>query len=644
MFKNVFCVSDIMNNNDLFKKCLNLCDLPECTSPATMKKTLDSLDGYFVKKIGNAYHFYHDFIMEVTTFVFGTEYPEEIIVNADIGFLRKRVKLEKECGDSKDTFVIYVSDIQIKYLVDRFLRDIVGDRFMEVVLNPCLRNGKLIDMLIEKLTNEEENVKLFVEKITKNKEKLKQMKQNMEVEYTETRKNPVFKRHFFPKIDFVNGMGKISPLFALIVFCHDKLSLFCLKTLRGMETNTLMLNLFSAVCCNGSMDMFNIFLKEEIVMVLKENIFQDHPIHTVSEFHNHELLYELHKFNIDVNLRTRDNIGWTPLHLAITNNTTKNSDIETHDYLKRLNKTVLSLLDNGADVNLCTQKGVSPLFLACQNGNDSTAGLLLKNGADVNLCDESGSSPFGVACHKGHDSTVQLLLKNGANMNLCDKKGESPLFIACCNGHDSIVQSLLNKGADANLCTKTRASPLYIACENGHDSTVKLLLKNGAEVNLCTKAGASPLYIACQHGHASAVQLLLNNDADVNSCKESGASPLHIACQHGHNSIVQLLLNINANMNLCTKTGASPLYNACHYGHCSIVQSLLKKGADANLCTKTGASPLYIACHYGHESIVQSLLNKGADANLCTKTGTSPLYIARLHGHDSTVQLLCEHL
>nr|XP_022287739.1 ankyrin-3-like isoform X2 [Crassostrea virginica] len=626
LFKNVFCVSDMMNNNALFKKCLNLCGLPECTSAATVKNNLESLEGYFVKKIGNTYHFYHDFIMEVTTFVFGTEYPEEIIKNADIGFLRRRVKLEKS-ANLNDSFAINVSDIHINCLVERFLTELVGNRFMEVVLNPCVRNDEIVDKLIDKITN--------------NKKTLKEMKK--EKEYINTEKNIVHKKTFFSRFDFLEYMGEFSPLFALIVFRHDKLSLFCLKLLREKKKNKkkmLELNLLPAVCCNGSMDLFHVFLKEEIEMSLKKHhLFKGHPVEIASEFHNHEILNELLGFGI-VNLKKKYNFGYTPLHLAVANQATKISENDKHNNLKRQNETIQSLIDNGGDVNLCTETGLSPLHMACENGNDSTVQLLLNNGADVNLCTETGSSPLFIACEYGHNSVVELLLNNRSDLNLCEERGASPLLIACQNGHDSTVQLLLNNGADVNLCTETGSSPLFIACQSGHNSVVQLLLNNGADVNLCMETGLSPLFIACQIGHNSVVQLLLNNGADVNLCTKTGLTPLYVACYNGHYSVVQLLIYNGADVNLCEDTGFSPLYVACHDGHDSIVRLLLKNGAYVNLCTMTGFSPLHLACQNGHDSTVQLVLNYGAGVNLCTETGSSPLFIACQNDQNTVVQLL----
>ena len=149
-YNDTLCLTYFTKHDQLFRKCLNLCGLPEYTAPAIMKANLELLEGYFVKKIGDTYHFYHDFVMEVTTLVFGKDYPVETIEYADIGFLRRRVRLEN-CSDLNDPFIISLSEKHMSNLVERYSNEIVGDRFMEVVLSPCLRDEKLIDLLIEKL-------------------------------------------------------------------------------------------------------------------------------------------------------------------------------------------------------------------------------------------------------------------------------------------------------------------------------------------------------------------------------------------------------------------------------------------------------------------------------------------------------------
>ncbi|XP_065938638.1 uncharacterized protein [Magallana gigas] len=626
LFNDDLCVNDLFGKKDTeckFKHTLKLCGLPENTPPSAIEDNLNALKDCFVKKVGDTHHFYHDLVMEITTLVFGNNYPKETIMYADISFLRRRVKL-RDCDEHEDPFTIYLSDGYIEQLGERLFTELFGERLLDVVLNPCLRNDKVIEVLKEKISVYPEHLQILLEtkKLVIDKQEL----------------HPTSKNLLLTKLSFLNLNSKVSPLFALIAFCHTQLSQYCLKILQEMQTDYI--RCIPALYCNGSIELFSTVFKDHAEESLKKTWGRLCSIHIVSVFHNYELLGELIKIGVKVNEKTDNYSGWTPLMLAAGNNTENRNYNHRESGAERRNKTVQLLLRNGADINLCNKRGASPLYIGCQNGHDSTVQLLLKNGADINLCDEDGTSPLYIACQNRHNSIVQLLLKNGADINLCDEDGTSPLFVVCQNGHDSTVQLLLSKGADINLCMPNGASPLFVVCQNGHDSTVQLLLSKGADINLCMTNGASPLYIACQNGHDSTVQLLLKNGANINLCDEDGASPLYIACQNGHDSTVQRLLKNGADINLCDKDGASPLYIACRYGHDSTVHLLLKNGANINLCDEDGASPLYIACQNGHDSTVQRLLKNGADINLCKKNGSSPLHVACFKGHDSTVQLL----
>uniref|UniRef100_K1PQ97 Ankyrin-1 n=1 Tax=Magallana gigas TaxID=29159 RepID=K1PQ97_MAGGI len=649
LFNNDICVSDLLKDRDTEKKfnhTLKLCGLPENTPPSAIRDSLNSLKGCFVKTIGDKYQFNHDFVMEVTTQVFGTDYPAEIIRYADTGFLRRRVRLE-DCEKHNGSFNIYLSERYIEELGERLFTELFKEHFLDVVLSPCLRNENIIELLKKKIAANPENIHMFLKrkKVTIDKQEVDDTSKNL----------------LLTKLSFLDLEKEVSPLIALIVFCHTQISQYCFNILQQVHSSSKsnffaliltklfhkqktiddMTCYFSAMCCNGSTELINNVFKDPTKKLFAKSWKVLFPIHIVVVFHNYRLLFDMIKNGVDVNLKTIGKGGWTPLILAAGNDTQEHGNYNHEESdAERRDRTVQLLLSSEADINLCKENGTSPLFIACQNGHDSTVQLLLSKGADINLCREDKASPFFIACQNGHDSTVQLLLSKGADINLCMEDGPSPLYIACQNGHDSTVQLLHNKGADINLCMECGSSPLFIACQNGHDSTVQLLLSKGADINLCMEGGSSPLFIACQNGHDSTVQLLLSKGADTNLCMADGASPLYIACQNGYDSTVQLLLSNRADINICMENKASPLYEACQNGHDSIVQLLLREEADINLCMEDGTSPLFMACQNGHDSTVQLLLSKGADINLCMEYGASPLYMACQNGHNSTVQLL----
>lgn len=640
LYNNVICGSDLPEkyiSEEKYQRALQLCGIPDA-SPFTIKESLESLNGLFVKKIGDNFHFDHDLFMEVTTFVFGSEFPTAIINYADIRFLRNRVKI-KNSDEQNDQHIIYLKH-KHNELGKRLFTDLFGEGLLDVVLNPCLRDDKVI--------------KVFIEELEKHPEKLEMLLKTMTPQIQKREFYTKSKDRTFSKLAFLNLEREISPLNALIVFCHKEISMHCLNALKNRQIDMKGHLLFSSVCCNGSLDLFKMFWGDwNIKFFLTEKWGPFYPEHTASLFHNFEILRELLSLDNDMsitsyniaNIRT-SNIGRsTPLILAASNNTGEyGKNYKENSSETKRNETINVLLSKNAEINLCNNNGTSPLYIACQEGHDSTVQLLVSNGARINLCSEEGISPLFVACQEDHSSTVQLLLNNGAEINLCDKDGTSPLSVACQEGHDIIVQILLRNRADINLCDKDGTSPLALACQEGHNNTVYMLLSNGAEINLCDNDGTSPLFVACQEGYESTVQLLLGKGAEINLCDENGMSPLFIACQEGYDSTVELLLREGADVNLCDEDGTSPLYIACQEGQENAVQLLVNKGAGINLCDKNGVSPLFKACQKGHDNIVQLLLNNGAREviNLSEKNGITPLYVAVAWRHCKIVKMLLE--
>lgn len=451
LFDNVLYVKGIKRDNtteEKFKHALWLCGMHLTTPPSFISDSLESLNGSFVKKIGEKFYFLHDFVMEVTVYVFGSDYPADIIQYADIGLIRKRVKLGRSKDQHNDLSIYIVEDTNIDYLGKRLFIEFFRERLLDVVLNPSLKNEKVRNIFKNQLKGSPEMYKLLLEKKV------------LQIEKQELYK--ATKHLFLSKLAFVDIGNGVSPLYALIVFSHTKLSLHCLKVLKQMEEDIHDIALFSAACCSGSLKLFEMFLKDQVKILLTKQWGNLYPIHVVSAYHNPEILCELIQFDLDVNLKT-DKDGNTPLIYAAGN--------DTKDYIE----------DNFNNERSCEER------------RDRTVHLLLKLNADIDLCNKKNVTPLYIASYEGHNSTVELLLSKGANINLCDKDGASPLYISCENGHVSSVEILLRNKADISLCKMNGASPLFAACKNRHNSIVKLLLDNGVDLNLCEKQGFSPL-------------------------------------------------------------------------------------------------------------------------------------------------------
>ena len=115
---------------------------------------------------------------------------------------------------------------------------------------------------------------------------------------------------------------------------------------------------------------------------------------------------------------------------------------------------VRSLLEAGADPDLTTLGGYTPLQIAASNGDADIVNILIDHDANVHLFNNDGESAFTEAARKGHEAIVELLLDNGVDVNVLSPNGGrdySPLMCASAGGHARIVEILLARGALVNL-------------------------------------------------------------------------------------------------------------------------------------------------------------------------------------------------
>ena len=80
------------------------------------------------------------------------------------------------------------------------------------------------------------------------------------------------------------------------------------------------------------------------------------------------------------------------------------------------------------------------------------ARALLSAGATVDLQSNVGNSPLWIASQNGHYEVVRALLSSGAQVDFHDNVfNASPLFVACSQGHAEVARALLSAGAKVDL-------------------------------------------------------------------------------------------------------------------------------------------------------------------------------------------------
>jgi ankyrin repeat protein len=100
------------------------------------------------------------------------------------------------------------------------------------------------------------------------------------------------------------------------------------------------------------------------------------------------------------------------------------------------------LLDKGADPNIATFGGTTPLMAAAgvnwvggQTYSESkqflqAVELCLEKGADVNAVNSMGITAVIGAVNRGSDDIIELLVKKGASLDVKDKQGRTPMVWA----------------------------------------------------------------------------------------------------------------------------------------------------------------------------------------------------------------------
>jgi ankyrin repeat protein len=189
--------------------------------------------------------------------------------------------------------------------------------------------------------------------------------------------------------------------------------------------------------------------------------------------------------------------GRTPLFAAVEyrnldmNN--RDEDAPTTNYVDRapLLAMIAELIEHGADVNARTREvppsrrwlyslgdvswvdftGQTPFLRAALSGDVAAMRLLLEHGADPNLATQGGTTP--------------LMAAAGVNWVVAQTFTESPQSLL------DAIQLCLDHGADVNAVNSMGLTALLGAANRGANDIIRLLARNGARLDVVDKEGRS---------------------------------------------------------------------------------------------------------------------------------------------------------
>ena len=313
--------------------------------------------------------------------------------------------------------------------------------------------------------------------------------------------------------------------------------------------------------------------------------------------------------------------GMTALHWAVWHDKTE---------------IAAQLVDADASPAAENRYKVTPLSIACTNGNADIVRLLLAAGADANSVLPSGETALMTASRSGSVEAVQALLEHKSAVNAKERKGQTAIMWAAAEGHARVVALLLRAGAEYQTPLKSGFTPLFFAVREGHWPVVDVLLAANVDINgtmqpensggRAPRRGMSGLMLAIENGHFELAVRLLEAGADPND-QRSGFTPLHA---------MTWVRKPNRGDGL---DGTPPPIGSGRVTSLQCVRQLVEHGADVNArlkrgrsgrghLTQIGATPFLFAADTADLPLMKLLLELDADPTVPNRDDCPPLLAA----------------
>lgn len=133
------------------------------------------------------------------------------------------------------------------------------------------------------------------------------------------------------------------------------------------------------------------------------------------------------------------------------------------------------------------------LHEAAANGRLKVVLWLLDHGADINRCNDRGDSALLAAARSGHDDVVASLIARGADVRVHNSQGDAALHAAAfCK---SCLEPLLQLGLPIDEPNGRGRTALHLAAQCADVASMQALLQAGASINAQDHAGSTPLHI-----------------------------------------------------------------------------------------------------------------------------------------------------
>ncbi|MDP2206143.1 MAG: ankyrin repeat domain-containing protein [Alphaproteobacteria bacterium] len=166
------------------------------------------------------------------------------------------------------------------------------------------------------------------------------------------------------------------------------------------------------------------------------------------------------------------------------------------------------LIDHGADVDVRTRSGRTPLMLATKHHSTDHADLLIARGANPKAADNDGLSVFGHAVYHQRTEVARLMLDQGAEID-----DDKSFMHACSNRDVKTIALLIERGANTKVVQGSyNYHPVHYLAQHGSVEGFNVLQAANGIADLdarLTSDGNTALHMAAVNGHVGMVEILL---------------------------------------------------------------------------------------------------------------------------------------
>jgi ankyrin repeat protein len=278
---------------------------------------------------------------------------------------------------------------------------------------------------------------------------------------------------------------------------------------------------------------------------------------------------------------------------------------------------VQDMIAAGADVNVPTPEGITPLMIALDNQHNDVAKLLMDKGANLDVWDWWGRTALWIAVDRKGDGAAGRGFGRGGfgggrGAGGGGRGAAAPVAANVSRGPAvssmEIIHALLNAGVDpdvemnfhrpnapnrgrfADNQVSTGTTALFRAVQNNDLEAAQALLEKGADPNI-NSMGYTAFLLAAGAGPAGRggtgggqpnmrmLDMMVQHAADVNA-------------QVTGTKLYSFNVSRDAANNNGIREGASALSEAARNLRTEVVKYLLDHGADPNLADRDGKKPI----------------------------------------------------